>query len=280
MLGCPHYQRRTKLRAPCCGRLFTCRLCHDQVMDHTMDRYRVVEMLCMVCGALQPISGACAHAACPSNSSTATLSRYYCAICHLHDDDASKDIYHCPYCNVCRLGKGLGVDYCHCMKCNACVTVESADTHRCVTHSLESNCPICSTGMFESTQQVKGLRCGHFLHLNCYREYVRHAEEQAHWYRCPICLRSMEDMTEYFGQLDAVVAAQPMPPEYAGRRAKVLCHDCEAFTTVPYHMSGYHKCLACSSYNTRVEEQLAAPAVVSSPDASPDSASGGAPAAS
>ncbi|CAN0505237.1 unnamed protein product, partial [Ectocarpus sp. 8 AP-2014] len=36
-------------------------------------------------------------------------SRYYCGICHLFDDAPEKDIYHCPYCNVCRLGKGLGV---------------------------------------------------------------------------------------------------------------------------------------------------------------------------
>jgi Zinc-ribbon len=35
---------------------------------------------------------------------------------------------------------------------------------------------------------------------------------------------------------------------------QVLCHDCEAYTTVPYHFC-YHKCGACGSYNTRVEEQ-------------------------
>ena len=36
--GCEHYRRNCKLKAACCGRLVTCRFCHDKVSDHTMDR--------------------------------------------------------------------------------------------------------------------------------------------------------------------------------------------------------------------------------------------------
>mmetsp|Transcript_1220 Transcript_1220/g.1908 ORF Transcript_1220/g.1908 Transcript_1220/m.1908 type:complete len:716 (-) Transcript_1220:66-2213(-) len=256
ILGCPHYSRRVKLRAPCCDRLFTCRLCHDHEMDHVMDRYKVSEMLCMLCESLQPISNRCRDIECQiKNAKSKELSKYYCQICHLHDDDQTKNIYHCPYCNICRRGKGLGEDFCHCMKCNACISVQSAKSHSCVTHSLEGKCPICSVGMFTSTQQVKGLKCGHFMHLNCYRESIRHAERASHWYRCPICLRSMDDMAEYFGQLDAVVKAQPMPTEFENLKAKVLCHDCNEFTTVSYHFC-YLKCGECGSYNTRMEELL------------------------
>lgn len=43
-----------------------------QAMDHTMDRYKVSEMLCMLCGSLQPESGVCTHSACPSNVSDTT----------------------------------------------------------------------------------------------------------------------------------------------------------------------------------------------------------------
>jgi hypothetical protein len=58
----------------------------------------------------------------------------------------------------CRLGKGLGVDFCHCMKCNACISMAPGmEDHKCLTHSLEGNCPICSASMFESTQQIKVL---------------------------------------------------------------------------------------------------------------------------
>ncbi|KAF2322578.1 hypothetical protein GH714_019095 [Hevea brasiliensis] len=35
--GCEHYKRNCKLRAACCGKLFTCRFCHDKVSDHSMD---------------------------------------------------------------------------------------------------------------------------------------------------------------------------------------------------------------------------------------------------
>jgi zinc finger-like protein len=36
--GCEHYKRNCKVRAVCCGILFPCRFCHDEVSDHTMDR--------------------------------------------------------------------------------------------------------------------------------------------------------------------------------------------------------------------------------------------------
>lgn len=39
VLGCQHYQRKCALVAPCCSQVFTCRLCHDDVCDHKMDRY-------------------------------------------------------------------------------------------------------------------------------------------------------------------------------------------------------------------------------------------------
>jgi hypothetical protein len=139
-------------------------------------RYTVSQMLCMRCGALQPAGDRCCNKSCPTRSefpgplfdtalkksepeekdegTLGSLSRYYCDICHLHDNAPDKDIYHCPYCNVCRLGKGLGVDFWHCMKCNACISM-SVGEHKCITHSLEGNCPICSTSMFESRQQIK-----------------------------------------------------------------------------------------------------------------------------
>ena len=31
-----------------------------------------------------------------------SLAAYYCGICHLFDDDPKHDIYHCPFCNICR----------------------------------------------------------------------------------------------------------------------------------------------------------------------------------
>lgn len=38
IFGCEHYRRNCKLLAACCGKLFSCRFCHDKVSDHSMDR--------------------------------------------------------------------------------------------------------------------------------------------------------------------------------------------------------------------------------------------------
>lgn len=37
-LGCNHYKRNCKLVAACCNRIYTCRRCHDDINNHSMDR--------------------------------------------------------------------------------------------------------------------------------------------------------------------------------------------------------------------------------------------------
>nr|XP_016454314.1 PREDICTED: uncharacterized RING finger protein C2F3.16-like isoform X2 [Nicotiana tabacum] len=39
IFGCEHYGRNCKLPAAWCGKLFTCRFCHDEVSDHSMDSH-------------------------------------------------------------------------------------------------------------------------------------------------------------------------------------------------------------------------------------------------
>jgi zinc finger-like protein len=72
-----------------------CRLCHDEASDHRLDRYAVSEMACMLCGTRQPVGGSCANCG-------ESMAGYYCGICHLFDNEPGRDIYHCPFCNVCR----------------------------------------------------------------------------------------------------------------------------------------------------------------------------------
>lgn len=68
VLGCKHYMRGCRLRANCCQKFFTCRLCHDEESDHKLDRYLITsfclqdftlccryateEMQCMYCGGV------------------------------------------------------------------------------------------------------------------------------------------------------------------------------------------------------------------------------------
>jgi hypothetical protein len=247
VLGCPHYARACKLRHPSSGRLYTCRLCCEQERempmkdkDSPLDRYAVTEVLCMRCGALQPASDRCVNPKCDPKP----FAKYSCRICSLYDDNPNHSVYHCPYCNVCRLGLGLGIDYRHCMRCNACVSLED-DEHQCVPQKLQGTCPICHDGMFESTEPLRGLKCGHVMHMSCFSMYVRGQN-----FTCPLCKKSIEDMTEYFALLDAAVRMQPMPTAYTSTISNIYCQDCNETGQTQYHFVGC-KCPHCGSYNTR-----------------------------
>ncbi|KAI4343821.1 hypothetical protein L6164_011127 [Bauhinia variegata] len=236
--GCKHYQRKCKLFASCCNKLYTCIRCHDEVSDHSIDRKSITKMMCMSCLVIQPITATCSTVSCNNLS----MARYYCRICRLFDD--TREIYHCPYCNLCRVGKGLGVEYFHCMNCNACMSRALA-VHICREKSLEDNCPICYEYIFTSSNPVKALPCGHAMHSTCFEEYTSFN------YTCPICGKSLGDMQVYFGMLDALLAEEKVSDEFSSQCQAILCHDCEKKGEASFHWL-YHKCPSCGSYNTRV----------------------------
>lgn len=96
-----------------------------------------------------------------------------------------RDIYHCPSCNLCRVGKGLGIDFFHCMTCNSCMAMQLKE-HKCMEKGLESNCPICNDFLFTSNTPVKELPCGHFMHSACFKVRILPTVLQGH--RHNICL--------------------------------------------------------------------------------------------
>lgn len=77
-------------------------------------------------------------------------------------------MYHCPFCNLCRVGKGLGIDYFHCMTCNCCLGIKLVN-HKCLEKSLETNCPICCDFLFTSSATVRAQPCGHYMHSACFQ---------------------------------------------------------------------------------------------------------------
>ncbi|KAH7516505.1 hypothetical protein FEM48_Zijuj10G0142300 [Ziziphus jujuba var. spinosa] len=238
IFGCEHYKRNCKLRAACCGKLFTCRFCHDKVSDHIMDRKATAEIMCMKCLEIQPVGPVCRTPSCGGFS----MAKYYCNICKFFDDERA--VYHCPFCNLCRVGQGLGIDFFHCMTCNCCLGTMLAD-HKCREKGLEINCPICCDFLFTSSATVRGLPCGHYMHSDCFRAYT------CSHYICPICSKSMGDMAVYFGMLDALLASEELPEEYRGHCQDILCNDCDKKGKAPFHWL-YHKCQSCGSYNTKV----------------------------
>ncbi|KAI3954024.1 hypothetical protein MKW98_017848 [Papaver atlanticum] len=239
IFGCKHYKRNCKIFAACCKQLFTCKYCHDEAqLDHKIDRKSTTEMMCMKCLKIQPIGPTCSNISCNNLS----MAKYYCKICKLYDDDRA--IYHCPFCNICRIGKGLGIDFFHCMNCNACLS-KSLTVHICREKCFESDCPICHEDIFTSTSPVKALECGHLMHSTCFKDYT------CTHYTCPICSKSLGDMQVYFALLDSLLAEEGVPEEYSGQTQDILCHDCERRGVAPYHWR-HHKCPYCGSYSTRL----------------------------
>jgi hypothetical protein len=237
--SCKHYERKCWLKAVCCGKYYPCRRCHDEAEDHAIDRHATERIGCTSCGAEeQPIGRNCA--ACG-----AEFASYFCAICRFYDDGNGKEIYHCDKCGMCRVGKGVGIDNHHCTRCNSCVPIEVATPHPCIERSLEGDCPICSEYLATSVEQVVFMRCGHAMHAACFTQHT------ATRYTCPICSKSLTDMSAWYRGLDERLASEILPSEYARKRSRILCHDCESKTTTTFHFM-FHKCQSCGGYNTRV----------------------------
>jgi len=56
---CTHYERNCNVVAPCCGKVFGCRICHDELSPPghpPMDRFAVREVICKLCDTRQPAS--------------------------------------------------------------------------------------------------------------------------------------------------------------------------------------------------------------------------------
>ncbi|XP_048960993.1 RING finger and CHY zinc finger domain-containing protein 1 isoform X9 [Canis lupus dingo] len=185
------------LLAPCCDKLYTCRLCHDNNEDHQLDRFKVKEVQCINCEKIQHAQQSCEEC-------STLFGEYYCSICHLFDKD--KKQYHCENCGICRIGPKE--DFFHCLKCNLCLAMNLQGKHKCIENVSRQNCPICLEDIHTSRVVAHVLPCGHLLHRTCYEEMLKEG------YRCPLCMHSALDMTRYWRQLDDEVAQTPMPSEY------------------------------------------------------------------
>ncbi|KAK7191015.1 hypothetical protein DPSP01_007811 [Paraphaeosphaeria sporulosa] len=234
--GCEHYKRNVKVQCFECRRWYTCRHCHDAVEGHNLDRKNTQNMLCMACGTPQKATEYCTQ--CGMQSAC-----YYCDICKLWDNNSSKKIYHCPDCGICRRGEGLGKDYVHCKNCNVCISIAFATTHKCIERATDCDCPICGEYLFNSSTAVVSMPCGHYLHKDCYNQYMETA------YKCPTCKKSAVNMELQWQKLTQAIESQPMPEQFVNTRAIIQCNDCAAKSSVKYHWLG-NKCNSCDSYNT------------------------------
>lgn len=240
MLGCEHYARKCRIRAECCGAWVVCRHCHDHdpAMNHSIDRFATKLVRCMLCehDEGQPVAKNCKYCG-------VEFARYFCAKCKFYDDMPGKKIYHCDKCKICRIGKGLGIDNFHCDKCDACVSRKYLTDHKCLKKSLDANCPICGLYIKTSIKPVVFMQCGHTMHAHCFDEYT------TEYYYCPLCHKSLTDMTEYFEEIRRALEQETLPEEIRNRGATVFCHECDKRCETNYHYM-HLMCQRCKGFNT------------------------------
>lgn len=243
--GCPHYRRRCRIRAPCCNEIFNCRHCHneaknninvDQKHRHDIPRHQVRQVICSLCGTEQEVQQVCINCG-------VCMGKYFCETCKLFDDDISKMQYHCNGCGICRIGGRE--NFFHCFKCGCCYSILLKNSHPCVEGAMHHDCPVCFEFLFESRSDITVMPCGHTIHMNCLKEMREHYQ-----YACPLCLKSVCDMSKVWEKYDMEIAATPMPEPYQSKLVWILCNDCGKTSEVSFHLVA-QKCSDCKSYNTR-----------------------------
>ncbi|WVZ69042.1 hypothetical protein U9M48_017894 [Paspalum notatum var. saurae] len=201
--GCPHYRRRCRIRAPCCNEIFDCRHCHNETKNsikvdamrrHELPRHEVQQVICSLCGTEQEVHDRYASIAVSAWGSTSAD----CAN-SLTMMLVSKQQYHCNGCGICRIGGRE--NFFHCSKCGCCYSTALRNSHACVEGALHHDCPICFEYLFESTNDVSVLPCGHTIHVECLKEMEEHCQ-----FACPLCSKSVCDMSKAWERLDMELA--------------------------------------------------------------------------
>ncbi|CRK99585.1 CLUMA_CG012897, isoform A [Clunio marinus] len=256
--GCMHYKRKAKFVSPCCGKVYSCRFCHDDAESHAFNRKQLEELICTECETRQRVQTNCEKCG-------IRFGRYTCLICNLFDDD-DKSQYHCDMCGICRVG---GKDrFFHCEVCNMCLPMQlKTEGHRCVENVSRSNCAVCLEDIHHSRIPCHIPSCGHLLHRTCFEQLL-----VSGYYACPTCQQSMLDMKQLWNYLDNEISVTPMPNEYENFFVDILCKDCHEESTVKFHVVGL-KCqnAECGGYNTTRTQKRTTVNKASSSSTSPGS---------
>ncbi|EDL05283.1 ring finger and CHY zinc finger domain containing 1, isoform CRA_b [Mus musculus] len=150
--GCEHYDRACLLKAPCCDKLYTCRLCHDTNEDHQLDRFKVKEVQCINCEKLQ-------HAQQTCEDCSTLFGEYYCSICHLFDKDKRQFSFQCIE-NVSRQNCPICLEDIHTSRVVAHVLPCGHLLHRtCYEEMLKEGyrCPLCMHSALDMTRYWRQL---------------------------------------------------------------------------------------------------------------------------
>lgn len=243
VFSCPHYKRNCHKKCETCKEFFPCRFCHDdKVFSHQFDRFSTKEMKCLFCGLVQEIGQTC-------SGCHQQMGSYYCSKCKLINNDPAKSIFHCDKCGICRIGKGLGIDYVHCDICGSCMSVGHFEKGKCRGELLKSNCPVCQEFLFDSTKSATILECNHAIHVECLDELSKHD------FRCPLCSKAFVDISSYDRRVEEYIKQHAKEFLETNEVSIITCNECGKRGEAPYHPL-YHKCPHCQTYNTTVIETV------------------------
>ncbi|KAJ0083782.1 hypothetical protein Patl1_30569 [Pistacia atlantica] len=240
--GCSHYRRRCKIRAPCCGEIFDCRHCHNEAKNsleidaldrHDIPRHEVEKvcicfpalLICSLCDTEQNVQQNCINCG-------ICMGKYFCEKCKFFDDDISKNQYHCAECGICSIllklillaigfteleARRISSTATNVVRC--CYSKFMKDAHCCVERAMHHNCPICFEFLFDTMKDITVLRCGHTIHLECLKEMEMHYR-----YSCPVCSKSICDMSSLWSKIDQEIASTPMPEIYQNKMPEICQH--------------------------------------------------------
>lgn len=227
---CTHYlERKCMILAECCSEYFSCRFCHDEFCDHTIDRFAIKTIKCKQCNIIQPVSHECSRC-------LIQFDKNFCKECNLW---SSKNIFHCFECGFCRVG--LRESYSHCKMCNLCVT----DGHECNRKRISKTCcPYCLDPIEVSNKTIMPLRCGHYVHQSCLMDSKSNI--------CPLCKRTIFDMTEAWNRLRVERSMISITDPVLAKDVVILCCDCSMISEVRWHIVGL-ECIHCHSFNTTMK---------------------------
>ena len=215
---CSHYTKKcSRFVFECCDIIDPCVRCHRERELCVLTNINVKEIMCNECGNKQKPGPDCMGCGIKFNKS-------YCEICYIWSD---KDIIHCVDCGICRIGTSETLY--HCADCETCFNVDKSkgEIHSCVNKKEnmkkkedvndKSNniktikwsdglCVVCAESIFNSQYESFPLPCSHFIHSNCFNEYISQSN-----YKCPHCKKSICDMNVQWDYIRKQIKLHPLP---------------------------------------------------------------------
>jgi RING finger/CHY zinc finger protein 1 len=198
---CEHYEKLCyNFKFSCCNIQDPCKRCHLERNSCNLENIKVINITCSECNISQEPNDFCVNC-------KIKFSNSHCDICKIW---TQKQITHCDKCKICRIG--LSDTLFHCDDCGICFNKvnNQNNSHKCSKKSISSYkegiCVICSDNTFDSQIESFPLICGHFIHQNCFTQYISNNN-----FKCPYCKKSICNLKSQWDFIRYQIKLHPLP---------------------------------------------------------------------